>query len=46
LMGADLFSLYITSYKRGANVVIKFKSKKSKLKIVFDRQFAVMMIIS
>jgi len=28
LMGADLFSLLFTSYKRGANVVIKVKSQK------------------
>jgi hypothetical protein len=27
-MGADLFSLLFTSYKRGANVVNKFKSQK------------------
>jgi hypothetical protein len=31
-MGADLFSLFYTSYKRGANVVNKFKSQKWKVK--------------
>ena len=38
-MGADLFSLLFTSYKRGANVVIILKSKKVKVKNLFEPRF-------
>ena len=38
-MGADLFSLLYTSCKRGANVVIKFKSKKAKFKKMSELEF-------